>query len=143
VSTRTSVEYRSASGVVDTHLSRLWLPCRGQKHVLANDDIAASIDSHIDEAAPRLPSTNITALAMRPLTAMHTWAVAVNSDRDRDAVLAEDLSPMESRNEVCNNIVKAARASLAVCFIVPLSSVEAINEPRCLNLSTTGDQHPA
>ncbi len=68
-----STQYRSASGVVETHFSRPWLPCRGQKHLLANDDIAAAIDSHIDEAAPRLPSTNITALAMRPLTAMHTW----------------------------------------------------------------------
>jgi hypothetical protein len=47
--------------------------CRGQKHVLANDDADGTIVSHIDEAAPRLPSTNITALAVRPLTAMHTW----------------------------------------------------------------------
>ena len=47
--------------------------CRGQKHLLATDDVDAAIASHIDEAAPRLPSTKITALAARPLTAMHTW----------------------------------------------------------------------
>jgi hypothetical protein len=46
--------------------------CRAE-HLLANDDVDAAIDSHIDEAAPRLPSTNITALAVRPLTAMHSW----------------------------------------------------------------------
>ena len=65
--------------------------CRGQKHLLANDDVDAAIVSHIDEAAPRLPSTKITALAARPLTAMHTWG---RRRRHRpDAVLAEDLSP--------------------------------------------------
>ena len=47
--------------------------CRGQKHLLTNDVFDAAIASHIDEAAPRLPSTKITALAARPLTAMHTW----------------------------------------------------------------------
>ena len=49
---------------------------------MANDGVDATIDSHIDEAAPRLPSTNITALAVRPLTAMHTGAEAVDIDRD-------------------------------------------------------------
>ena len=68
--------------------------CRGQKNLLANDDVDAAIDSHINEAAPRLPSTNINALAVRPLTAMHTGAGAVVIDRD--AVLAEDLSPMDA-----------------------------------------------
>ena len=68
--------------------------CRGQKHLLANDDVDAAIVLHIDEAAPRLPSTNITALAVRPLTAMRTGAGGVVIDRD--AVLAEDLSPMDA-----------------------------------------------
>jgi len=61
---------------------------------LANDGVDATIDSHVDEAAPRLPSTNITALAVRPLTAMHTGADAV--DIDRDAVLAADFSPVDA-----------------------------------------------
>jgi hypothetical protein len=58
---------------------------------LAND-VDAAIVLHIDEAAPRLSSTNITALAVRPLTAIHTWCRRPSSI-DRDAVLAEDLSP--------------------------------------------------
>ena len=68
--------------------------CRGQKNLLANDDVDAAMDSHINEAAPRLPSPNINALAARPLTAMHIGAGAVVIDRD--AVLAEDLSPMDA-----------------------------------------------
>ena len=68
--------------------------CRGQKNLLANDGADAAIVLHINEAAPRLPSTNINALAVRPLTAMHTGAGAVVIDRD--AFLAEDLSPMDA-----------------------------------------------
>ena len=68
--------------------------CRGQKNLLANDDVDAAIVLDINEAAPRLPSTNINALAVRPLTAMHTGAGAVVIDRD--AVLAEDLLPMDA-----------------------------------------------
>ena len=48
------------------------LSLRGQAHLLANDDATAAIGSHIDETAPRLPSTSISALAARPLTAMST-----------------------------------------------------------------------
>ena len=49
-----------------------------------------------------------------------------------------ELELIEPLTQMLCNIVKAARASLTLCLMVSLSTVdsEAINEPRCLNVST-------